>query len=57
MIASNTWLELCANLSDADREWILANQVLVRIDEKVFFEDDVASTEPPAEEVLAPASQ
>ena len=57
IIASNTWVELCEELSPADREWIMANQVLVPIEEKVFFEDEVASTVPPAEEVVAPASQ
>ena len=57
IIASNTWVELCEELSPADREWIMANQVLVPFEEKAFFEDEVVSTVPSAEEVVAPASQ
>ena len=33
IITSNTWMELCQELSPADREWIHANQILVPIDE------------------------
>ena len=36
IITSNTWMELCQELSPADSEWIHANQVLVPIDEDVF---------------------
>ena len=55
IICSNTWLEQCARLSEADREWITSNQVLIEVKAPLWETADVAP-EPPTTQLPLEAS-
>ena len=57
IIASNTWKELCVELSAADLEWIQSNQILVEINDVVYCEDEGVSMAPVGEQLVVAASQ
>ena len=43
MIASNTWMSELEELQrEEDREWLMANSVLVKVDSPLFLEEDDA---------------
>ena len=62
IICSNSWLEQTEQLTEADREWITANQVLVTVDAPVwkaghYVQERDSAQQAVEEEVCLPLSQ